>query len=108
MLRRAVVGAGLTHISIWWILVFPTQFDAGAWKRSPRESEVRSAMAEDLIYSRVLLGKTRSEVVELLGSPGSYSGPGKQFYGLSGHLCEGFVVEFDDEKAVAADFFWCG
>ena len=84
------------------------QFDAVAWKGSSGGSATRSDMAEDLIYSRVLLGKTRSEVVELLGSPGSYRGPNKEFHGLDGHLCEGFLISFDGETAVDADFFWCG
>jgi hypothetical protein len=107
-LRRAVAGAGLTHIPVWWLLVFPTQFDAGAWKDSSRASATRSDMAEDLIYSRVLLGRTRSEVVELLGSPGSYRGSNKAFHGLDAHLCEGLLITFEGETAVDADFFWCG
>jgi hypothetical protein len=107
-LRRVVAGVGFTHIPLWWFLVFPTQFDAGAWKGSPRASATRSDMAEDLIYSRVLLGKTRLQVVELLGSPGSYRGSNKEFYGLDGHLCEGFLIRFDGGTAVDADFFWCG
>jgi hypothetical protein len=107
-LRRTVVGAALTHVPLWWFFVFPTQFAASEWKRSPEASKLRSDMAEDLIYSRVLLGKTRSEVVELLGSRGSYSGPDEESYSLRSHLCKGFLVRYDGETAVAADFFWCG
>jgi hypothetical protein len=106
-LRRAVVGAALTHIPLWWLFVFPTQFDATEWKRSLERSELRSDMAEDLIYSRVLLGKTRSQVLELLGTAGSYSGPDQQFYSLRSHTCKGFLVRFDGGTAVEADFFRC-
>jgi hypothetical protein len=107
-LRQAVVGAALTHIPLWWLFVFPTQFDASEWKRSPERSELRSDMAQDLIYSRVLLGKTRSQVVGLLGSAGSYHGPDQELYSLRRHFCKGFLVRFDGGTAVEADFFLCG
>lgn len=108
-LRWVVVGAGITHIPVWWLLVFPTQFDVSAWKSAGRGSSQQDDMAEDLVYSRVLLGKTRSEVVELLGSPGSYRGPGRQFYELNRGTCKGFMITFDGpaETASKADFFWC-
>jgi len=106
-LRRAVVGAALTHVPLWWFFVFPTQFDASEWKRLHEGSELRTDMAEDLIYSRVLLGKTRSELVELLGAPGLYNGPSRELYSLGGHPCRGFVIRFEGETAAAADFFLC-
>lgn len=106
-LRRVVVGAGITHIPVWWLLVFPTQFDASAWKSSGSGSNQQDDMAEDLVYSRVLLGKTRAEVVELLGSPGSYRGSDHQFYGLKRSTCKGFLITFDGQTATKADFYWC-
>jgi hypothetical protein len=110
-LRRAVIGAGLTHIPLWWLLVFPTQFDASAWHRSPAGSQTRSDMAEDLIYSRALLGKTRAEVVDLIGSPDEYRAYGSPadaaFYSLRGHACKGFVVRFEREKVDRAELWFC-
>jgi hypothetical protein len=108
-LRRAVVGAGISHIPVWWLLVFPTQFDANAWKSTGPGSSQQDDMAEDLVYSRVLLGKTRSEIVQVLGLPGSYWGPRRQFYELNRGTCKGFMITFDEraETASKADFFWC-
>jgi hypothetical protein len=109
-LRVAVLALALALTPLWWWFTFPTQFDAREWKRSNGESQLRSDMAQDLIYSRILLGKTRLEVVELLGAPGSYArvaGADKEFYSLASHLCKGFVIRFAGGKAVEANFYWC-
>ncbi len=42
-------------------------FDSGAWKSGT--AGVRGQMAEDLIDRGLLLGKTRTEVTQLLGAP---------------------------------------
>jgi hypothetical protein len=45
-------------------------FDPVAWRAGDRQPErEREEMADDLVASRALLGKTRSEVVRLLGEP---------------------------------------
>jgi hypothetical protein len=108
-LRRAVVGAALTHIPLWWFLVFPTQFQASDWKRWPEGSEMRSDMAEDLVYSRALLDKTPSEVVELLGPPAGYSPltSDTEYYPLHGRPCKGFVIYFDRGGVVRTRFWMC-
>jgi hypothetical protein len=107
-LRRTVVATGLTHVPLWWFLVFPTQFQSGAWKRSPVGSETRSDMAEDLIYSRVLLGKTHTEVVELVGPSRGYgTPPNVEHYSLGDRPCRGFEIEFHGETVSQAYFWLC-
>lgn len=107
-LRRAVVGAGLSHIPLWWWLVFPTQFEPSAWKRAPPGSETRGDMAEDLVYSGVLLGKTRAEVVELIGPSRGYGAPpGGEHYSLGHGPCRGFEVVFDGSTVSQARFWMC-
>lgn len=116
--RRWVVSAGLSHIPLVWFLVFPTQFDARAWKLSPEDSQTRADMVQDLVHSRVLLGKTRSEMAELLGPPYEYPHgarqmrDGKQSKDLECYLlpkgpCRAFVIEFAGGRAVDSWFWMC-
>lgn len=48
----------------WWWFLAPRGFDGGVWKDRPGE---RSRMVDDLLRGERLKGKTREEVVELLG-----------------------------------------
>lgn len=62
-----ILGAGARVWRVW----FPGRpFDAAAWKDEAQvEQGVRLGMADRLLARRTLLGKTRDEVVELLGEP---------------------------------------
>jgi hypothetical protein len=61
-------------LSLWWI-TFPAHapaqsFDSHTWRdESKVKPGVRQGMADQLIADGILLGKTRAEVVELLGEP---------------------------------------
>ena len=57
--------------ALFWHLWYPGRpFDAHAWLADERDgSGVRQQMADRLIAHRVLIGKTRAEVVEMLGPP---------------------------------------
>jgi hypothetical protein len=109
--RRAIVGAALMQVPVWWLGVFPTQFDSSKWQRSPVGSQQRSDMAEDLIYTRTLLGKTRAEVREMLGPPEPYLPVEPRdwmaYYSLGGRPCSGFLIAFDHSSVVRADFYFC-
>jgi hypothetical protein len=64
----SVVACG---VAICWHVLYPGRpFDAQTWLADAREdSGVRQQMADRLIAHRVLIGKTRSEVIEMLGEP---------------------------------------
>jgi hypothetical protein len=66
-LGALAVVAGL----LVWRMWFPGRaFEPAAWRDESRvERSVRLRMADGLIARRTLLGKTRAEVVELLGEP---------------------------------------
>jgi len=57
----AIVGLG------WWVYRGPRVFDGVVWRNRPTE---RSRMIEDLLRGERLMGKTRKEVVDLLGEGG--------------------------------------
>ena len=67
----ALAVAVACGIVTFWRLQYPGRaFDAQAWLTDEREdSGVRQLMADRLIARRVLIGKRRSEVVEMLGEP---------------------------------------
>ncbi len=56
----------------------PSQFSAARWKAGNRHQ--RYAMAVDLCRSKVLVGKTHPEVVELLGEPDRDEGNELTYY----------------------------
>ena len=63
-------------IFVLWRMTSQT-FDSAAWKAAAGgKSEARSALVQDLLDSGVLKGKTRGEVLELLGPDGERSGTG--------------------------------
>jgi|SRR5215831_15591816 len=66
-LGTLAIVAGLTACWVW----LPGQaFDPVAWRdESQVQQGVRLGLADRLIARRTLLGKTRTEVVELLGEP---------------------------------------
>lgn len=107
-LRRAIAGAALTHVPLCWLLEFPTQFNAPAWKRAAADSPERSEMAEDLVYSRVLIGKTRGQVADLLGPSRGYgTPPDHEHYALRSHDCRGIDIAFDGTTVSRAHLILC-
>ena len=92
------------------------QFDPERWQKAKPFSgdDARQKMVDDLIQSALLVGKTRSEVIQLLGPPSEYLG--KMAYCL-GSSDDGWfplsidnawlVIEFENgvvrECAVRAD-----
>ncbi len=61
-----IVYIGLIYLWIFSISYYPTNdFDKQTWKSNPEE---RYKMSEDIIESKILIGKTKQEIVELLGN----------------------------------------
>ena len=61
-----IVYIGLIYLWIFSISYYPTNdFDKQTWKSNPEE---RYKMSEDIIESEILIGKTKQEIVELLGN----------------------------------------
>ena len=57
-------AAFIAACSLLWL--FEEQFDESKWITSPTE---RYKMADDIIESKLLIGKTKDEVILLLGEP---------------------------------------
>ena len=67
-----MVGIGLliAWIAYWKLMVGPTEFDGVIWRQGENASGgPRLRMADGLLQSRVLVGRTRSEVESMLGIP---------------------------------------
>lgn len=62
------------------------KFESGKWKQGGGENlltEMRLNMTDDLIKSKILVGKNQTEIHELLGNSeqvNTYSEPGTEFY----------------------------
>jgi hypothetical protein len=67
----ALAVAVACEVAAFWHVQYPGRaFDAQAWLADEGEdSGVRQQMADRLIAHRILIAKTRSEVVEMLGEP---------------------------------------
>jgi hypothetical protein len=64
------VLAVASGIAVWQLWFPGREFDPAVWKDETQIQEgVRVAMADRLLARGTLLGKTRQEVVELLGKP---------------------------------------
>lgn len=56
----------------WHVMCSPTEFDRSVWLRVETTSDSpRLRMADGLLRSRVLLGKSRAEIEAMLGPPKS-------------------------------------
>ncbi|WP_299890355.1 hypothetical protein [uncultured Lacinutrix sp.] len=53
-------------ISLTLIYVFEEQFDKNTWQTDPL---TRYKMVDDIIEKRVFIGKTKQEIISLLGEP---------------------------------------
>lgn len=74
ILTAIVVGAPLIlGIVLLWPPFSASQFDARGWKSGNRWS--RGAMVQDMIDRNLLIGKSRSEVLDVLGQPDYCAAP---------------------------------
>jgi hypothetical protein len=74
VLTAIVVGAPLiVVIVLLWPPLSASQFEAKGWKSGNRWS--RGAMVQDLIDRNLLVGKSRSEILEVLGQPDYCAAP---------------------------------
>lgn len=61
-----VIYIGLIYLWIFSISYYPSNnFDQTEWKTNTEE---RYKMSEDIIESKILIGKTKHEIIELLGN----------------------------------------
>ena len=91
-----------------YLLYSTRPFDADRWQRG--DSRQRARMVADLRFSGILLGKSRNEVVELLGPPDREYGSGLEYDYIHGDLLSQLLdlpfanwrqwvwIEFDEES----------
>lgn len=61
-----IIYIGLIYLWIFSISYYPSNdFDQTEWKTNTEE---RYKMSEDIIESKILIGKTKQEIIELLGN----------------------------------------
>ena len=78
MLKRiGVIFLVATVIAIMFFDLFEMPFNAQHWQTKPLE---RYEMVDNLIESQILIGKDRSEVIDILGQPDSKSGSNKDVF----------------------------
>lgn len=83
----------------------PQFFNSTGWQRADLTSNTRCSMVGDLIGRVGVVGKSRAELVELLGSP---EGHGNDPVVSHWHLCPSFMdvyimeVRWSGDKAVSA------
>jgi len=65
--RAVIIGAVIGALA-GWVTGGQKPFDAELWKVAPAE-KTRLSMADDLMHSRLLVGRSRQEVLILLGTP---------------------------------------
>lgn len=65
--RAVIIGAVIGALA-GFATAKEKPFDAALWEQSPHET-TRLHMADDLVRSRLLIGRSRTEVLQLLGTP---------------------------------------
>lgn len=87
-----LIYVGLIMIWIFSISYYPTiDFDQTEWNSNIEE---RYRMSEDIIESKMLIGKTHTEVIEILGTDFSSNSDNKLTYEL-GHVPGLFNIDTD-------------
>ncbi len=79
-------------------------FNSASWKEA--DPDKRGNMAGDLVYSRVLLGQTKQDVISLLGDPDSSKGYTMLYYITRREDCDADTKENHD-AAAARDWELC-
>ena len=68
----AIASIAVTAGAYWRVAGGPTEFERSVWLQSETNPESpRLRMADDLLRSEVLLGKSRAEIETMLGPPTS-------------------------------------
>ncbi len=118
MAAAALVGGAVFATAAIYYVIFrpvafaPIPFDAGRWRASPSEFSLESTrlrMADDLIRSCQLHGRTRAQVTALLGPPEEtgyfndhdlvyHLGHERGFFGIDS---EWLVLSLDDHELVS-------
>lgn len=76
----------------WWAVTFTLPFDKETWiSANPPDSIGRSSMVKTLIENSVLIGKTKSEIISLLGRSQSDNNPNEFSY----HTIEEYSFNFE-------------
>ncbi|NML05203.1 hypothetical protein [Sphingomonas sp. G-3-2-10] len=105
------VLAGMIALAFGWALggayseTFPRPFNAAQWKAASTYDKTRCGMIVDLQYRIGLAGKTREEVVQLLGSPEDrYNDPSYSHWHLCPSVMDIWVIEvqWKDGRVVSA------
>lgn len=66
LLKVAIVLIAAFFISKALILLFDKNFDSTNWKNLPQE---RYKMLDDILENKYLMGKTKQDVISILGTP---------------------------------------
>ena len=120
-LRRAIAVYALVQAPLFWTLLFRPEFSSERWKRFARENGAcDGSMAEDLVYSPILIGKTRPQVEQLLGPPAMALGLGGAEWAnpepprvflrydfRDERPCRGLDVMFEQDVVSETQFFLC-
>ena len=116
-LRRWMVVVAFVSLCLGWFVWASTHpgraFDPVAWKDPVQvEQGVRLSMADRLVAWHTLAGKTREQVLDLLGEPASRRAAGELIYYLGPE--RGFIsidsewlsLLFGPDGRVAHSFIW--
>jgi hypothetical protein len=107
ILLVAMILSGIVGIALWGNYNYcPSDlaFDAARWRAG--DAYLRGRMAPSLFHGKILQGKTRAEVVELLGPPDEerFGGAMKYEFYLSGshslNWKEWLCISFDESEKV--------
>ena len=87
--------------------VFEELFDEKVWHSNPSR---RHKMVDDKIYKELLIGKTKNEIIELLGVPGDLVDTDKEVLSyeigkppsFSEHKREELIIVFENSIAIEA------
>jgi hypothetical protein len=122
-LRRGIAVYALVQAPLIWTLLFRPEFSSERWKRFARENGgCDGSMAEDLVYSPIVIGKTRPQVKQLLGPPTMELGLGPggtewanpkpprvflRYNFRDERPCRGLDVMFEQDVVSETQFFLC-
>lgn len=68
-------GAFIIGTSLIWL--FEERFDSDNWHNQPT---MRYKMVDDIVEQKLLLGKTKEQIIVLLGEPNSSTSKGKDIF----------------------------
>lgn len=107
----AVLAAGVPALAIGWIAskpytsTLPRAFDSAGWQAADTDGNTRCGMLADLTYRVGVEGKSRAEIIAMLGKPDDTGGDPMWSYWL---LCPSFMdvyvleIRWDKERVVSA------